>query len=354
MSLIPSAKILILYTGGTIGMGHEIPGDSNSPLIPQDWDFLQKAMPALSADGFFTKEKGIEFTYKSFENVIDSSEFAPKHWAKILKFLSVDYHNYDGFIIIHGTDTMAYTASALSFALQNLGKPIVITGSQLPIFHPRTDAVSNLSNAIHIAAAKVFNLPIIPEVLICFNDKLLRGNRSTKSSSKDFSGFESPSFPVLGDLEQSIKIWDKYILETPKETIIVKPEFETNIIIITLFPGFNSDVLTQLANDEQLKGIILRTFGSGNAPSSPSFINAIKLLVDKGKTVLNISQCQDGFVNMKTYKTGNALYKSGVISGADMTLETATAKMMWVLGNEDLKDVSSLIVENLRGELSVT
>ena len=349
---MPSAKVLIFYTGGTIGMGHEIQGDSRSPLIPQGWEFLQNAMPALSSEGFFTKEKGIEFTYKSFEHVIDSSEFTPGHWAEILKIVSENYDVYDGFIIIHGTDTMAYTASALSFAFQNLGKPVVLTGSQLPIFHPRTDAISNLSNAIHIAAAKVFNLPVIPEVLICFNDKLLRGNRSTKSSSKDFSGFESPSFPALGSLEQSIQIRDKYILEFPKEPFEIKPEFETNIIIITLFPGFNPDVLNRLADDEQLKGIILRTFGSGNAPSSEAFINALQLLVDKGKTVLNISQCQEGFVNMKTYKTGNNLYKCGVISGADMTLEAATAKMMWLLGNEDLEDISLSVGKNIRGELS--
>ncbi len=349
---MPSAKLLIIYTGGTIGMGHEIPGDSTSPLITQGWEFLQSAMPALSSNGFFTKEKGIEFTYKSFDNVIDSSEFNPIHWSKIAITLFENYDIYDGFIIIHGTDTMAYTASALSFALQNLAKPVIITGSQLPIFHPRTDAVSNLSNAIHIAAAKVFNLPVIPEVLICFNDELLRGNRSTKSSSKDFSGFESPSFPALGSLEQSIKISEEYILEIPKEAFSIKPEFETNIIIITLFPGFNPDILSRLADDKHLKGIILRTFGSGNAPSSPSFINAIQLVVDKGKTILNISQCQEGYVNMKTYKTGNNLYKCGVISGADMTLEAATTKMMWLMGNKELDNVGLLIGENLRGELS--
>ena len=348
---MPSAKILILYTGGTIGMGHEIPGDSSSPLIPQGWEFLQKAMPALSFDGFFTKEKGIEFTYKSFEHVIDSSEFAPAHWADILDILSLNYEHFDGFIIIHGTDTMAYTASALSFALQNLGKPVVITGSQLPIFHPRTDAISNLSNAIYIAAAKVFNLPMIPEVLICFNDKLLRGNRSTKSSSKDFSGFESPSFPDLGSLEQAIQIWDKYILPLPIAPFRVLPNFETNIIIITLFPGFNPEILSRLANDKKLKGVILRNFGSGNAPSSETFIRAIKLLVDNGKTVLNISQCQEGFVNMKAYKTGNNLFLCGIISGADMTLEAATAKMMWLLANE--KDLNFSLLKNLKGELSL-
>lgn len=350
---MPSTKILILYTGGTIGMGHETPGDSGSPLIPQGWEFLQKAMPALSADGFFTKEKGIEFTYKSFDDVIDSSEFIPNHWAQISEIVFENYDLYDGFIIIHGTDTMAYTASALSFSLQNLGKPVIITGSQLPIFHPRTDAISNLSNAIHIAAAKVFNLPVIPEVLICFNDKLLRGNRSTKSSSKDFSGFESPSFPEVGSLEQSIQISDKYTLEPPTEPFNIKPNFETNIIIITLFPGFNSDILSRLAADKKLKGVILRTFGSGNAPSSETFIKALKLLVDNAKTVLNISQCQEGFVNMKKYKTGTNLYNCGVISGADMTLEAATAKMMWLLGNKSKIHINELFSKNLKGELSL-
>jgi len=349
---MPSANILILYTGGTIGMGNQVPGDSNSPLVPQGWEFLQKAMPAISVDGFFTKEKGIAFTYKSFKNVIDSSEFSPNHWTDILKTISDNYDNYDGFVVIHGTDTMAYTASALSFAFQNLGKPVVLTGSQLPIFHPRTDAINNLSNAIHIAAAKVFNLPIIPEVLICFNDKLLRGNRSTKSSSKDFSGFESPSFPVLGSLEQTIKISEEYILDIPKEPFAAHFTFETNIIIITLFPGFNSEILNRLAEDEKLKGIILRTFGSGNAPSSEYFLYAIQYLVKKGKTILNISQCQDGFVNMKTYKTGNNLYECGVIGGADMTLEAATAKMMWLLSHDDFSDINSLVGKNLRGELS--
>jgi L-asparaginase len=165
---MPRTKLLILYTGGTIGMGYETPGDSQSPLIPQGWDFLQETMPALSPQGYFTKEKGIDFSYLSFQKVIDSSEFTPDHWAKIAQIIFENYEQFDGFIIIHGTDTMAYTASALSFVFQNLGKPVVLTGSQLPIFHPRTDGIGNLSNAIHIAAAKVFNLPIIPEVLNLF------------------------------------------------------------------------------------------------------------------------------------------------------------------------------------------
>jgi len=349
---MPTAKILIIYTGGTIGMGHEITGDPHSPLIPQGWEFLQKSMPSLAPNGYFNKEKGIEFEYISFKKVIDSSDFTHHHWSRIAEIVYENYTLYNGFIVIHGTDTMAYTASALSFVFKNLSKPVVLTGSQLPIFHPRTDAIGNLSNAIHIAAAKAFNLPVIPEVLICFNDKLLRGNRSTKSSSRDFSGFESPSFPVLGDLKESINIHSGLLQKLPEGEFEIFPSFETNIITTTISPGFNTNILTKLAQEEQLKGVILRTFGSGNAPSHPDFIEAIKQLHSHGKVILNISQCQDGFVNMKKYKSGKNLLDCGVLSGADMTLEAAIAKMMWVLSNESTMGINSMISNNLRGELT--
>jgi L-asparaginase len=180
----------------------------------------------------------------------------------------------------------------------------------------------------------------------------LRGNRSTKSSSRDFSGFESPSFPALGDFKESIKIWDKYLLKAIEEPFFIKPSFETNIITVTIFPGFNSEILSRLAQDEHLKGIILRTFGSGNAPSNKSFIDAIQLLIDNQKTVLNISQCLEGFVNMQKYKTGNNLYECGVLSGNDMTLEAATAKMMWILANHEAGKTAMLFSKNLKGELT--
>jgi L-asparaginase len=349
---MPTAKILIIYTGGTIGMGHETPGDAHSPLIPQGWEFLQKSMPTIAPNGYFNQEKGIEFEYISFEKVIDSSDFTHHHWSRVAEMVHENYILYDGFIVIHGTDTMAYTASALSFAFQNLSKPVVLTGSQLPIFHPRTDAIGNLSNAIHIAAAKAFNLPIIPEVLICFNDKLLRGNRSTKSSSRDFSGFESPSFPVLGDLKETIKIYSALITKQPEGEFEIFPNFETNIITTTISPGFNTNILTRLAKEDQLKGVILRTFGSGNAPSHPEFIAAVKELHAHNKVILNISQCQDGFVNMKKYKSGKNLLDCGVLSGADMTLEAAIAKMMWVLANEQIDNTKEMISKNLKGELT--
>lgn len=346
------AKILIIYTGGTIGMGQEKADDPGSALVPKGWEFLQEAMPSLSPSGFFCREKGIEFSYISFEKVIDSSEFTPSHWAKIAELIDKNYETHQGFIVIHGTDTMAYTASAMSFMFNNLSKPVVLTGSQLPIYHPRTDGTANLSNAIHIAAAPVFGLPIIPEVMICFNDTLIRGNRSTKSSSKDFSGFESPSYPSLGSLGQAIQIKDKHILPTPREMFSVSSSFETNVIIISLFPGFNSSILEKLADDHSLKGIILRTFGSGNAPSSDPFIKAVQSLIEKKKTVLNISQCQEGFVDMHKYKTGSNLSACGVIGGADMTVEAATSKLMWGLKNIPESELAGFLSSNIKGELS--
>lgn len=349
---MPQTEILIIYTGGTIGMGHEIRDNSQSPLVPQGWDFLEEYMPSLSADGYFGREKGIRFSYYSFDTVIDSSDFKPAHWAHIAEIISDRYNHFDGFIIIHGTDTMAYTASALSFVFENLNKPVVLTGSQLPIFHPRTDGIGNLSNAIHIAAAGAFDLPRIPEVLICFNDKLLRGNRSTKSSSRDFSGFESPSFPSLGDFKESIRIWDKYVIPLPEKPFRIKPLFETNIITVTIFPGFNAAILNSLAENNAIKGVILRTFGSGNAPSDPEFLQSVKALILGGKVVLNISQCQEGFVNMNKYKTGSSLLHCGVIGGNDLTLEASTAKMMWALGQHSPLEAADILNQNIRGELT--
>lgn len=333
-------------------MGPENPEDPGSPLVPKGWEFLQAFMPALSKEGYFSKKLNIEFTYHSLDTILDSSEFTPLHWSVIANLIELNYKKYDGFIIIHGTDTMAYTASALSFALRNLGKPVVLTGSQLPVFHPRTDAINNLSNAIHIAAASAFGIPVIPEVVISFYDAILRGNRATKSSSRAFSGFDSPSFQSLGTFNESIRIHEKYICEIPKGQFHLKPEFETNVIVITLFPGFNTDVFYKLAEDEHLKGIILRTFGSGNAPTSEGFLQSIENVIKSGKMVLNISQCMQGQVNMNKYKTGNLLSKIGVIGGSDLTLEAATAKLMWVLANYSGEEKKSALETNLCGEMT--
>lgn len=346
------AKILILYTGGTLGMGYKTKGDESSPLVPLKWSEVHKSISIFSPEGYFAKEKGIIFTFLKFKNAIDSSEINPSHWKEILEIINKNYQKFDGFIIIHGTDTMAYTASALSFAIQNLTKPIVLTGSQLPVFHSRTDAVNNLSNAVHIAAAGVFRLKVIPEVMICFNDKLMRGNRATKSSSRDFSGFETPSFPILGDLNEPIKINKDLILPISNSEFEIMPEFESNIIIITLFPGFNHEILNTLSQNKNLKAVVLRTFGSGNAPTNKKFINSLKKLKQNGKVVVNISQCLEGNVESAKYKTGKLINDCGVISCNNMTLEAATAKLMWLLGNNFKKKSHELFTKNLKGELN--
>lgn len=199
-------KVFVLYTGGTIGMAPKNSAINDSSLVPQSWEQLQQYMPSIHPDGYFSKVRNIEFEYESFSELLDSSQLDISHWVQMAEAIESRYEEFDGFIIIHGTDTMAYTASGLSFIFQNLAKPVVLTGSQLPISHSRTDAIMNFSNAIHIAGAKAFGLEPINEVTVCFNDRLLRGNRCTKASTNVFEGFVSPDYPPLAELEESIKI----------------------------------------------------------------------------------------------------------------------------------------------------
>ncbi|MCC6720703.1 MAG: asparaginase [Bacteroidia bacterium] len=348
---MPKKKILIIYTGGTLGMGYKIRGDENSPLIPLDWSEIQNSIHIFSHEGYFVKEKGIEFTFHKFNEAIDSSDINPLHWIKILEIIEDNYFNHDGFIIIHGTDTMAYTASFLSFAIQNLTKPIVLTGSQLPVLHSRTDAIQNLSNAIHIAASDLFGIKNIPEVLICFNDKLMRGNRATKSSSRDFSGFETPSFKLLGDLNEPIKINEDLILPIPDGKFETHKKYDTGIIVITLFPGFDYKYFDTIAEDKNIKAIILRTYGNGNAPTDSNFINCLKNLVNCGKLLFNISQCIEGEVLTEKYNTGKKIDECGVISCKNMTLEAAITKLIWLIGNIEINLIKFAFTKNLKGEL---
>ncbi len=346
-------RIFILYTGGTIGMAPADLNDPTSPLVPKNWAQLTQFMPSIQEEGYFS-QKGIEFSYESFNPPLDSSQINPNHWLKMAKTIKKNYHDYDGFIIIHGTDTMAYTASILSFLFENLSKPVVLTGSQLPISHPRTDAVNNFSNSIHIAAARAFGLPIIPEVMICFNDRLLRGNRASKSSTNDFEGFESPNCAHLGNLEENISINTALInpIPTNDKTFKLHPYLNARVMDIALFPGLNSDTLKRLLGDDKVDGLILRTYGAGNAPMDSDFLKVLKEATDAGTLILNITQCFHGGINMKKYKAGNKLMQSGVISGSDMTKEAALTKMMWVLANVEPLLRQEMLCKNLRGEIT--
>lgn len=325
------------------------PLDPGSPLEPKSWSYLQQFMPSIQENGYFTEAKGIEFTYHSLELVQDSSQFNTDDWILMADIISANYANYDGFIVIHGTDTLAYSAAALSFMLQGLSKPVVLTGSQLPISHSRTDAVNNLSNAIHIAGHKAFNLPPIPEVCICFNDRVFRGNRTTKFSTRDFEGFDSPNYPALAELEESIRCNQKFIHNPDSTELKLMTNFEDRVIDISLFPGIRPENLGQIVTPDT-RGLIIRTFGSGNAPCTPEFLEFIKKVRHNGTTVLFITQCYHGGVELGKYRSSQAFYEMGVVSGGDMTNEAALAKMMWALGHFEGDKVHEILLESIVGE----
>lgn len=328
--------------------------DPASPLTPQNWKQLQRFMPAIKPNGYFSKTKNIEFEYHSFSQLLDSSQFNIGHWQQMATEIERRYNDFDGFIIIHGTDTMAYTASALSFVFENLTKPIVLTGSQLPISHTRTDAVTNFSNAIHIAASSAFGLPVINEVSICFNDKVFRGNRCTKASTNDFEGFTSPNYPALAELEESIKVNTKSLWQNGREKFNCNSNFNPNVLVLTLFPGIRTDLLTKLVEDSDVDGIIIKTFGSGNAPCSPQFLDVLKNAKDQGTFVMFITQCLQGSVHLGKYAASNIFKEIGVISGYDITTEAALSKMMWVLAQKiTKKEQEKLLLSNIRGEITI-
>lgn len=345
------SRIFILYTGGTIGMAPENPTEAHSPLVPKSWNELQRYMPAIQSGGYFTRVKDIEFEYHSFEEVADSSQFNTSHWIKMAGEIEKRYDAFNGFIIIHGTDTMAYTASGLSFLLENLDKPVVLTGSQLPISHSRTDAINNLSNAIHIASAASFGLEPVNEVTVCFSDRLFRGNRCTKASTNDFDGFLSPNYPPLAELKQQIRIKSKYLLEEPKKAFKCHRTLNTNVLEIGLFPGLKAHHLRKLIIDQEVDGLILKAYGSGNAPCNAEFIAVLSEAIEAGTYIMFITQCLQGAVEIGKYGASSIFRDLQVISGFDMTPEAALAKMMFVL---DLKlpraETIQMLETDLRGE----
>lgn len=346
-----SKRIFILYTGGTIGMGHADPFDSSSPLVPRSWENLQEYMPAIQEDGYFCKQKDIVIDYHSIDEIKDSSQFTTDDWVCMAEEIENRYDDYDGFVIIHGTDTMAYSASGLSFLLENLDKPVIFTGSQLPINDPRTDAINNLSNALHLAAADAFGIPVLNEVCICFNDRVLRGNRTTKMSTNDFEGFESPNYNHLGDLEERIKIHTHRMLPPARGSFHVHKDMNSNVMGIGLFPGLKANQLRKLVEDDHINGIVMKAYGNGNAPNTPEFVALLKEARDSGTHILFITQCFHGGVNLSKYQSGKVFEELGVIPGGDMTDEAAISKMMFVLGKTtDSQQVRTLLLQNLRGE----
>lgn len=335
------AHILILYTGGTFGMTY----DAQGVLIPFDFSLILDHLPTL-------KNLALQLTVISFEKPIDSSNIEPEHWQTLARLVSDHYESHDGFVVLHGTDTMAYTASALSFMLEGLAKPVVFTGAQLPISEPRSDARENLVTALEVASARKNGVALVPEVCIYFNYELLRGNRSKKVESMQFDAFNSGNYPPLAKAGVKIDYNFAAIRPPGRKSLRLLSKLDTNISILKLFPGISETTIGAIVGTPNLKALILETYGSGNAPTSSALLQYLKHAIDDGVLVLNISQCPGGRVMQGRYETSKELQKIGVIGGADMTTEAAVTKLMVLLGESGVKSARTLIAEALAGELT--
>ena len=338
-------KVLLIYTGGTIGMGCN---RDTGALEPLNFDHLLSNFPE-----FALLQTDVD-TYQ-FTPPIDSSDMSLRRWAQLVRIIADNYDKYDGFVVLHGTDTMSYTASALSFMLENLTKPVILTGSQLPIGQLRTDGKENLLTSIELASAfGEDGRPMVPEVCIYFSGRLLRGNRSTKESADGFNAFNSFNYPHLCEAGVEFHFKPHYILKPDyTKPMIPHTAMDPNVVVFSLFPGIQENVVRHMFDAPELRGIVMRSFGSGNAPQKPWLMRLLKDATQRGVTIVNISQCVAGFVKMGRYDTGFQLQDAGVVSGGDSTVESAITKLMFLQAHyKDPRVIRNLMGRSICGEIT--
>ena len=337
--------VLIIYTGGTIGMA--VDPDTNT-LVPFDFENISSKVPEL-------KKFDFSVSSISFNPIVDSSEMSPAIWSKLVGIIEENYTDFDGFVVLHGTDTMAYTASALSFMLHHLQKPVVLTGSQLPLGAVRTDGKENLLTALEIAAAEKNGQTLVPEVCIYFQDKLFRGNRTTKYNAEHFRAFRSDNYPPLAEAGLHIKYNYPYIRYTTLSgNFTTSPRMDNNVSLLKIFPGIHEKAVRAILETPEVRGIILETYGSGNAPTEEWFMQSLREAIDRGVVIMNVTQCIAGSVEMWRYETGKHLLNMGIISGHDITTEAALTKMMYLMGNTvSTEELKMNLNNSLKGEITL-
>jgi len=342
-SSTPRVKVLVIYTGGTLGMVYE-----NGQLIPFSFEDIINKIPEI-------KRLDFEITFTSTAQILDSSNVGPQNWVEMANIVYQNYNAYDSFVILHGTDTMAYSASALSFMLENLSKPVIFTGAQLPIGVARTDARENIITALEIAAAQINDSPIVPEVSLYFQNMLLRGNRAKKKETSQFNAFRSENYPPLAEVGVTIEYNFPYISSyNPEFPLRLNDNLDTNVVVLKLFPGINQKVVNSILNIENLKAVVLETYGAGNAPTANWFLDEIKTTIEKGILVANVSQCDGGRVIQGKYQTSSTFNKIGVLGASDMTIEATVTKLMYLLGEHpNIDKVKSLFQTPICGEMSL-